>query len=216
MATISEHIAAIRIQIRKYEDDTPYGDQLIFHYLSQAAGTLNRQRANKHAVISDWDFKYFCVPLEKAELNVCPECTPAVMCKVLKSTFKIPRPLMKKNRALIDVRKFDGESIPPVGMDKEVQSYDPVLSRVEGYAIKNGYLIVFNNLRLPKLEVGGLWEDVTKWAGYNSCGESGTESCFDLDSDEFPIDSSLSLVAYEMVVTSLGIKMQPENQNQPH
>jgi len=222
--TVGEHIATIRGIIRKYEDDSHFTNSFIYSLLNSAAATVNKRKADKGHKLSDWNVAYFTIGMEEGS-TIGDDCL-SEQCLKWKTKFKIPRPLMTRDRHLIDVRLIDGTKLDRVSMDTELWELSPVLSKRTGYYIENEYIVLVGCRPRPKaIKVGGVWEDITDWSEIKLCDSSGNElgtTCYNIQDDEFPVDADYQMMMYDLVLQKLGMPLQsqedvnsPDNQNAP-
>ena len=103
--TIAKHIAVLRGLIRQYsETETPFSDEYLYQIFNAAALRLIRQKLDRNMKLSAWNDKMFCIALEAATIHDC-DCLPS--CTVLKSKYKIPKPMTTRNRDMIKVHTLD-------------------------------------------------------------------------------------------------------------
>jgi len=201
--TIGKHIAAIRLRLRAYGDDSIFTDQAIYQFLQQAAATLNSQKDRRKNKISDWNFDYYLIGMHKAS-PYADDCIGDACLKWI-SKFKIPRPLVGRNRELIDIRFLDNREIPRGGLDNSIEQLDPTRTNLTNYKIINDYLVVEGSK--PKAVLVGMVPlDVTEWADIKLCDENGNitnQDCFSINDDDFPIDGDYINMAHSMVVQEM-------------
>lgn len=212
--TIGEHISAIRLRIQRYDDDSNYKDPAIYHLLKTSAAIINKQKEQQRNKLSDWNVNYYMIGMHK-DSPYESDCI-GDFCDKWITKFKIPRPLMGRNKALIDIRTLDGRSITRVGKDYSIDTLDPVKKDSILYDIINGYIVLYNSK--PKaILIGGLWEDITDWEDIKLCDESGkvtNKKCFDITKDEFQVDTDRVNMMYDMVIQQLvpGVNITEDQQ----
>lgn len=230
MSTIREHISALRVQINKYDDDSRYTDEGLYHFLKAASAIWNQRQADKFDKISDFDYADFCVALEKCNIPGCDDCFEEDEgCSVLCSTIDIPPTIGNKNRDLLKIyTAIDRVEIGKTSGSADLHNYDPILSSSLLYDIINSKIVVYNGnadvVKPRKIVVRGFWEDITAWSGLAACDPnsgSSMDSCYDILDNEFPLDSEYVLLVYDMVLKSLGYNPDPaevtvNNKNYAH
>ena len=83
----------------------------------------------------------------------------------------------------------------------------------------NGHIIIWNadvtRVRPKAIFVTGYFEDPVEWSKISACDINGEEtgnSCFDIYTSEYPIDSDLVDAAYSLVLDKLRLPLQiPED-----
>lgn len=221
MPTINEHISAIRILIKEQSDDSLYTDQFLYHLLTGATASIHRRNIEKDRKISPWNLPSYCISLERAKSHDC-SCVP-VGCDVLRSKDKIPTPLNSDNGPVIKVYTMDHQEIYRVTeSEQKANNLHPIKKGRLSYSVVNGRIVIWNgnpeHLIPRSVIVKGLFNDVTKWADIQACGDDGS-CCYDIATDNFPLDEDYAFVAYSMVLSQLGIALQKKsddnNNNNP-
>ena len=210
--TIGEIISLLRTSIKEHSDDSDFTDQELYLYLTDAANYTPREALDTNKKITKKNFKSICVPLERVKFGNC-DCIPdKFKCDVLKSTFEIPN-FLWGSQNVYDVK---GNYI----------SYKRFiyLSRIKKHPAFKGitfdiidnYLYIFGTLTLKTVLLEALWEDITKLAEIPECndlGEPEGSNCYDIASDEFPLDESYILLAFDTVLKSLNITFKLKDDN---
>lgn len=200
---IGKHIAAIRLRLRAYGDDSIFTDQAIYQFLQQAAATLNSQKDRRKNKISDWNLNYYPVGLHKAS-PYADDCIGDACLKWI-SKYKIPRPLVGRNREILSIRFLDGREITKGELDNSIQQLDPIRANLTNYQIINNYLVIEGSKPKAVL-VGMIPLDITEWSDKKLCDENGNltdQDCFSINNDDFPIDGDYINMAHSMVVQEL-------------
>jgi len=207
--TIPEHVDSLRILIRQISDDTIFEDQFLYRKLLDARAFVLNNELNKFKHISKWNFQTFCVPLVRGSYDDC-DCAPNTNCEVLRSTLEMPKPLRSSFHEYFSVSKTltGDEPITPSSPLKEtLRKYTKTAKKKLGWDINNKFLIIFNNTVLEYVFVRELLEDPTEAAEF-----CNTATCYDPDTDEFPMDAKLNDSVYKRVLELLGITLQmPED-----
>lgn len=216
--TIMQHISAIRNLIKQYSDDSAFEDEFLFVLLNNANATWLRRKLDNNEKINDWNWPSYCVELEPSLSHDC-ECVP-VGCKVLKTKYKIPKPLLSRNRLLLKVYTIDGKEIESTTEEKiKVSKYDEIKNNQLAYSVYNQKIIIWNgntNTIVPRaIIIKSLSVDPTEWSTVEACNGNGTPTgdvCFDINSSEFPMDEEYATLVYETVLKLLNITLQvPED-----
>ena len=206
--TNAELIATIRGLIREVSDDTAFTDQYLYRIASSARNLLFIRKLNKFKHTSEWEWRYFCVPLEKAMSHDC-DCIK-VGCTVLKTKYTIPRALNSRNKDMIKIRTLGNIEIPIVP-DRSIETFmlDPIMSKNPMASIVNRRIIVWNNLKFKAINVGAIWEDISQWDGKDLCDSEGEiTDCFDFYNEEFVLDPEFEYDVYRMVANVLNLPLQ--------
>lgn len=201
--TIGKHIAAIRLRLRAYGDDTIFTDQAIYQFLQQAAAVLNARKDRRRNKISDWNFTYYPIGMHYGS-PFHDDCI-SDNCQRWISKHKLPRPLVGRNREIIDIRFLDGRDIARGSLDNSVAELDPFRAGEPRYHIVNNYLVM-ENAKPKAVLVGMIATDVTEWAGVKLCDEEGNDTdqdCFSIMKDDFPIDDDYINMAHSMVMQEM-------------
>jgi hypothetical protein len=216
--TINEHIAHIQTLFNSglASDDKKLSDMHIYHLLKLVRSRLLYEKQNKMYKISDFSFQYIpCLKLEEGFLNDCP-CVPQD-CPVLVSK-PLPKPLNWRNGYMLKVTTLDGVTIPEMSLAKyKYQKYRKTQLSKYGWFIHDGRLIVVGDLRLCLVSIKGLFEDPTELEGISICDSEGNETpakCYDVTTDEFPIDTELVDTMYKLVTDQLGLAYQLPQDNE--
>ena len=207
MATINEHISHIQTVFNSgiASDDKKLSDMHIYHLLKVVRARLLYEKQNKMYKISDQTFQYIpCIKLEEGFLNDCP-CVPQD-CPVLVSQ-ELPKLLSWRNNIFLQVTNISGDTIPQISL-KQVNylKYRKTKLSKFGWFIHNNRLIVVGDLRLCLISLRGLFEDPTELEAISMCDSEGNTTpavCYNVDEDEFPLDSELIDVMYKLVIEEL-------------
>lgn len=212
-----EHIDSVRTRVKQTSDDTQYPDRFIYNILKQVRSYLTEQRLRKGHKASDWLWQCFCIGLELTTYHDC-SCLPEGACKIHKSTVKLPKPLRNKFQDMIKVTNTEGTFEYNRGSALEFKRNQHTRSKVgkPTWDIVNGYLVIFGgNPNLKAVYVCGIWDDPTELAGISACdvfGNTTSTPCFDPATQDFPMDSDLTISVHDMTVERLTHSQQhPED-----
>ena len=209
--TIAQHISAIRNLTRQFgETEVPFTDEYLYHLFNASALRLVKQKFDKSYKTSDWNTKVFCISLEASTIHNC-ECLPS--CTVLKSVNAIPRPLTSRSRDLLKVHTLDHRDIAYLDASTAyIYLLDEVRANKLSYSIIDDHVVLWNadtiNIVPRAILVSGYFEDISAWSGITACDTNGdtTDSvCFDIFTEDYPLDNDLVDPAYRLVLELLRI-----------
>jgi hypothetical protein len=93
---------------------------------------------------------------------------------------------------------------------------DDVIGNKLAGSIIDGYLYIWNTLKLKIVSIGGIWQDQMEWALIPKCNDDGTDSvdlCFNPLTEEFPLDLEKQNYIYTKILSLLKIPLQlPQDQ----
>jgi hypothetical protein len=172
---IGELLSTVRVTIKEITDDSRYTNSYLCSIIVQARATILGNSIKGKSYISNWSSHTFCVELELVKAEDC-DCVTDTICKVLRSKYKIPRPLIGRYRDAIQIKLLDGRL---VGMIEQYQlksdSLDPIKGQALRYSIINQYLYVWRSKTLKCIYVDGIWENILDWQDIQS-----QEDCNDI------------------------------------
>lgn len=177
---IGELLSTIRLTIKEITDDSRYTDSYLWSLVVQAKATIVGNNIKNKSFISSWANNRFCMELELVKAEDC-SCIPDNSCKVLRSKYKIPRPLVGRYRNAMQVKLLDGRLL---GMIEEYQlksdSLDPIKSKSLRYSIINQFLYIWRSKTLKCVYVDGVWENILEWQDIQS--QEDCNDIYELDS----------------------------------
>ena len=214
MATINQHVSAIRQLLKQYQKDTTFTNELLYFHLMNAAAIVNVRKAEKYYKLSDWNTPSFCIGTIVTKEHPC-ECINAG-CELIRTKYKIPRPLTGKHRDLLTVSTLDNKVIPKIKPEMvDVYMTDEIKKMSLFYFMLDEYIFIVNGnvtVGSPKaLLIKGFWEDISDWVGIKACDKDGKDTdkdCFIMDDFELPIDRDYVYMAWELTFQFLGIPMK--------
>ncbi len=170
---------------------------------------LLKRRAEQHKPISRFNYQSLCVELTTRSGTDCVDCTKDLSCCILRSVQKIPATIHGRNTDLMKVRLFNGQEISQVENYTAYKSLQHTKTRAGkmAYAIIDGRLELYGNDLLKYIVVEGPFNDPTDLVDFHSCGSDNTESCYDIRSDNFPIEESLVPTLRELVYKELSVSI---------
>lgn len=218
---IAQHIAILRGLLNKYsETETPYTDEYLYKLFTTAAARLIRQREERNHKQSDWNTPLYSIGLQADTIHGYG-CLPG--CTVLRTKYKIPKPVTARHKDLLKVYTLDMHEIPYINpADNKTLQYDEVRKGKLHYSIINEYVYIWNgdaaNIVPRVILVSGYFTDPSDWSNIQACDEEGNEvaACFDIFTTDYPLDEDLAYPAYQMVLQLLNITIQlpDDRQNQ--
>ena len=222
MSTIAEHVGFLRSLIANHSDDDKFTDEVIYQAFNNAANELQIRKYRRWEHISDWNYRRYCLAVEVGKSHNC-DCVP-VGCDVLKTTYRIPRPLTSRNRDMIRVYDLQSRELFRVTENEQISNqFDEVKKGQVTYSLIDQKIVIWNAIdpvtgrpKYKAIEVQMIPEDETDWDGLTLCDEEGNDtgiSCFDIESSEYTLDSELVRPAYEIALQMLGIAVQIPQDN---
>jgi hypothetical protein len=183
-----------------HSDDTVLSDRHIYNKMLTVRSKLISQEAKKKQKINQWNFQVLpCVELIVAPQHECP-CLPPLGCEILRSRYKLPKPLTDLNSHLIkSVMTLDGSIVfsEISYKDKTYKKGNKYTSVKPDYYIRNGYLYITVKSGLRVVQVEGLFEDplaAEKFESYckEKCdGCEDTTDCTSMLEMDFPLDGDM-------------------------
>lgn len=212
MLTLNKIISTVRTLIKQHTDDSIYTDEFLYSLLLDGRAYLLEQNYKKYKQTSDWNKKTYCIELEKDKAHDC-SCV-AVGCEILKTVFKIPKPIQVRGFDKIEVFTLDYDTIDFVKVDyiRDVV-LDDIYSSKFFYSIINDKILLFNvpGNKLKAVLVRSIPEDPTEWQNITLCDSDGNpteDTCYNIQEDEFPIDKSLVALLYDLILNQLKLPLQ--------
>jgi hypothetical protein len=218
---IADHIAILRGLIKQHSEvETPYTDQYLYKIFTTAAARLIRQREERNHKQSDWNTPLYSIALVADSIHGYG-CLPG--CTILRTTYKIPKPVTARHKDLLKVYTLDMQEIPYINpADNKTLQYDEIRRGKLHYSIVNDYVYIWNgdptNIVPRVILVNGYFTDPSDWANITACDAEGNETttCFDIFTSDYPLDEDLAYPAYQLVLELLKIPLQlpDDRQNQ--
>ena len=184
----------------------------IYNKFITVRAKLLREVSNKKQKISDWNYQTLnCVELIEIPAHQCP-CIPPLGCEILRSKFKLPRPITGLNIHLIkSVTSITGENIySEVSLkEKEYKKGNKFTSNKPDYFMEDGYLFLTHIKGSPRIiKVVLLTGDPLEAKKFESYCEDCVD-CTDCESSldmEFPLDEDM----IEVVITISAVELIAE------
>lgn len=193
-------------------DDSRLSPRHIYNKLISVRSRLVAQELNKRRVVSKWNFKTLpCVEMILVPPHEC-DCLPYVGCKVLRSKYKIPKPITSYSKSYITkVSSIDGrieyfEKEPSKLKYVHASKYN---KDKPYYYIQNGHLYTTHTKGPTVLTIEGLFEDSVEVDGFNSvCGKDGkgigdNSACQSILDKEFDVEADLIDAIVEVSINEL-------------
>lgn len=212
---ISELISTFRTLVKQRTDDSPYTDQELYILLNSAANRIKTEVLDKKHKLGPKNYIRICVPLEKVNFADCGCIPTELQCKVLRSKYEIPASLVGRSSWTYKVYNIHGEQIGQMNHLKRKPMKDhPIISKNKTWDIIDSYLYVFGDLLTKVVLVELIPEDVTLLASIGDCDTNGVptgDPCFNIETEDFPLEDQYTLIIYEMVMKQLGLlKLQED------
>jgi hypothetical protein len=195
------------------ETEAPYSDEYIYHLFTTAAARLIRQREEKNHKQSDWNTPLYAVKLETDTIHGYG-CLPG--CNVLRTKYKIPKPVTARAKDMLKVYTLGMEEIRYINAaDNKAIQLDGVYKNKLHYSIINEYVYIWNgdttNVVPRAILISGYFIDPSLWSSVTTCTTDGEETntpCFDTSVSEYPLDADLAYPAYQMTLDILKLSLQ--------
>lgn len=198
--TIGEIIQRIQSLYSKgiQSDDSRLSSRHIYNKMLSTRSRLITQKANKNQYISQWNYQTIdCIELIIAPQHDCP-CIPDIGCNILRTKYKLPKPLLNLNDSLIkSVTSIDGtiNYTKTTWENKKYKKGNKYTSSKPDYFIKNNYLYITDRKASRIVTITGLFDDPIEVSNYKTeCNNKISHKdleCECILDKEFPIDSDL-------------------------
>jgi hypothetical protein len=193
-------------------DDSRLMSRHIYNKMLSARSLLIFNKINKKQFMSKWNYTILpCVELIEVSGSDCP-CIPAPGCQILRTKYKLPKPMNSINGYIIDVvMSIDGSIIfhEVSYKSKSWRAADKYTSSKPDYFIKDDYLYVTSTRKLKAVTIIGLFADPIEAEAYPSFCEDKDEdptACPTNPKDtDFPIDEEMIDTLVEMTVRELSV-----------
>lgn len=175
-----------------HTQDTRLTPRHSYSALISARSTLLKQKADKNQRNSQWNYQTLpCVELVKSSVHECG-CVPPAGCIILRSKYKLPRPITGMDSSLIQsISSLDGG----IAYDfttfstNKYSAGNKYTAKKAQYFIHNGYLFITIVKMVKAVTIVGLFDDVIAAATFPSvCEDCDPCDCIDMMDIDFPID----------------------------
>ena len=193
-----------------HSDDTRLSPVHIYNKMTTVRSKLLSQEAKKKQKLNKWNYQTIpCAEMIKASKHECP-CVVGNGCEILRTKYKIPKPLTDYNSHLISsVSSIDGEIIygETTWEDLKNNSGNKYTANLPDFFVRNEYIYITHRFGPKIVTITGLFEDpleVEKFPSY--CEKEDCEDCsecIDFNEVDFPIDADLIDTMIEMCITEL-------------
>jgi hypothetical protein len=210
---ISEHVQHIKNVLSggNSSDDFKIPDRQIYFVLRYLRARLIKTQVDRYNYINDYNYQNVdCLPLELVKVTNCNDCVQIDNeCYVLQSKCDLPKIMSNRNQLLVDsVRTVLPESDDPFLKGKEISKltrYSKFRKTGNGlyYEIHNKKLRVYGTTTLQAVSLRALFEDPLELANLNCC-DDGASSCFNPNTEDFPIEAALADTLHKMTYEELA------------
>lgn len=191
-------------------DDSRLSSRHIYNKLLTVRARLISQEAKKKQKVSQWNYQVIsCIELIKVPAHECP-CLPPIGCEILRSKFKLPKPLSGLSGSLI-------QSVTTIDREKKLNeisinaakslSGNKYAKSSLSFFIEEGYLYVSTPTKIQFIRIVGLFEDPIEVKQFENFCEDCKEckECVDYELEEFPINNDMIDPLVEIAVQELVI-----------
>lgn len=193
---ISEIIQRVQSLYSKgvQSDDSRLSNRHIYNKLVSVRNRLMSQKVNKNQKLSQWSYQPIpCIELIKAPIHECP-CVPKGNCVVLRSKYKLPKPIPSIEKDVIQsVTTLDGSiKFDPTTFENEKYAKgNKYTSNKPEFYIRDEYLYITYYKALEVVTLTGIFSDPLEVYNFPSfCGET-CKDCESFLDKNFYIDSDL-------------------------
>lgn len=216
LQTISAHIGYLRTLIKQFSDDSMFDDEVLYKTFIDARATLLSRLLETNKNRSPFNYQTLYVPLELADFE---ECLPdGTLCKVRKSTYKIPRFFSTKHKDVFKVTTFSGKELTYGSLlESTLLQYTKTMAGSAVYEIRDEYLYIHNDPMLKAVLIKGIAENPLDIAEFPRCDANGVfsdQTCFNPENEVIPMDADLNSTCYQLCMQLLGIPFtMPEDRS---
>lgn len=191
-------------------DDSRLSSRHIYNKLITVRARLVSQEAKKKQKTSRWNYQAIeCIELIEVPEHNCP-CIPVPGCIILRSKYKLPKPLQGLDSNLIEsVTTIDRQTkINELNLSSfKYQRGNKYTKASLSYFIDNEYLYITTPTTIRIVRLVGLFDDPIKakeFEGYckSDCKDCGKD-CIDYTEVEFPIDADMIDTLIELSIKEL-------------
>lgn len=184
-------------------------DEFIYHNLITMRSFLITREARKRRRINEWNYQSLpCIEMIESNLYEC-DCLPQISCKLMRSKYKLPKPLLDYNQYLMNpVTSLEGSisfTQTTINNLKYING-NKYTSKSNRFFIQDQYLFATKILGVKALRINNaLFEDPIEAANFPKyCDKKSKEkSCINPLEVDFPIDSNLIDVLITEVIKIL-------------
>lgn len=190
-------------------DDSRLMNRHIYNKLLTTRALLLSREVNKKRKLSSWNYISLpCVEIIEVPSNEeCP-CIPDVGCKVYRSRYKLPRPIISLQSHMIrSVTNIDRSiKYAEVTINQSIYAKGGKYSKnTEKYMLFNGYIYIISRYTPLTVSVEMLPEDIVEAYQFtNYCSKDIPKDCNDkIMEREFPIDGYLLEPMIQLTIQEL-------------
>lgn len=191
-------------------DDSRLSSRHIYNKLITVRARLVSQEAKKKQKTSRWNYQAIeCIELIEVPEHNCP-CIPIPGCTILRSKYKLPKPLQGLDSNLIEsVTTIDRQTkINELNLSSfKYQKGNKYTKASLSYFIDDEYLYIATPTPIRMVRLVGLFDDPIKakeFEGYckSDCKDC-EKDCIDYTEVEFPIDADMIDTLIELSIKEL-------------
>ena len=202
----------IKEAIREYSSDSELEDEYIYAIASINRSLLLYREAQKNKLLSKLLYTAICMPLELSNSIPCDCVDENLGCTVLKSCFKVPKPLKSYFKEFLFVTTLDGgtEFIQQEPREAKFNKGKRTNANAPYWTIYNQYLYLINYPlnALPVLLIELIPEDLEELDQINMCDDdSSSDDCAKIEEGSF-IDAHLLPSLIQLTLKTLGLTKQ--------
>lgn len=203
-------------------DDSRLSNRLIYNKLLTVRSKLISQEVKKKQRLSRWNYQNIpCIELIEVPAHECP-CLPPVGCNVLRSKYKLPKPISGLNGHII-------ESVTTIDRQTKIDETTPTSFKYQrgnkftanklSFYIHNDYIYINTPTKIRVVTLTGLFEDPTEVSNFKDyckqeCKDCNNNDCVDYMEQEFTIDNDMIDTLIELSLQELiGIFRRGINDN---
>ena len=184
-------------------DDSRLSNRLIYNKMLTVRSRLIVEQAKKKQRISRWNYQTIsCIELIKVSTADCP-CIPPPGCSIVRSKFKLPKPLTDLSSSLIgSVMTIDrGIKLNEITINAVNASKGNKFAKASiNYFIEGGYLYVSTPTNISFIKILGIFEDPIKANQFETYCPNVQGKCLDYMEEEFPVDEDMIDVLVQLTV----------------
>ena len=183
-----------------HSDDSRLTHRHIYNKLLTVRAKLVSLEAKKKRKINQWNYQTLpCVELIKVPIHECP-CLPPVGCEILRTKYKIPKPITGVSNHLIQsVTSLDGSVIYKETLwdKKKYQKGNKYTQFAPDYFIRNEYLYITYKNGPKIIQITGIFNDPLQATDFPSycpstpCVTGNCEDCKSFLDKDFPIENDM-------------------------
>lgn len=190
-------------------DDSRLTPRHIYNKLVTVRSKLISEKIKKKQKINQWNYQTLpCVELIKTHASECP-CIPPTGCEILRSKYKLPKPLSNYDNHIIQsVTSLNGDITfsETSWNEKKFKNFNKYTAKKPDYYFRDGYLYITVNTKLKLITVTGIFEDPIEVDNFPSFCDENCKDCQDCESmfdKEFVVDNDMIDALIELSLNEL-------------